>query len=428
MSQPSDPLMARNVALYPWFKLVQNLLFWQAVWFLFFQEVLSGQDAILLYALREFSTTVLEVPTGVLSDRLGRRRTLAVSVVAMLAGAVLLGLGSGFWVLALALVLMGAGEALASGTDSALLYQSLVGAGRAHEIEAQQLKAWRFTFTGLAVSAVLGGAMALVDIRLVFWASALVSAGLVPLTLMLHEPPHMDREDLPVAAREITARSQLSSLRVALRHPVLRWLFVLSVLMFGYGHIPFVFGQPFILEALEGLGLGSGAPLVSGAVSSLMMTVSLGTSLMVPWLRRRMGVAGVMLLAFGMQIWLAGMLALSNSVLLIALLMLRMVPSSLAGPLMLSQIQPLLKDDTRATYLSIQSLFGRLIFSAALYLASVGTSDSAALSYGEMQRILLAFVAVGLIGLVGLALTAGRMHRNPANSRQENARDVVTRN
>ena len=26
---------ARNIALYPWFKFFQNLLFWQAIWFLF---------------------------------------------------------------------------------------------------------------------------------------------------------------------------------------------------------------------------------------------------------------------------------------------------------------------------------------------------------------------------------------------------------
>ena len=410
MSQPdADPDMTRNIALYPWFKLMQNLLFWQSVWFLFFQQVLSGQEAIVLYALREFSTTVLEVPTGVLSDRLGRRRTLILSVGATLAGAVLLGMGSSFAVFAAALVLMGAGEALASGTDSAMLYQSLAGAGRADEIEAQQLRAWRFTFSGLALSAVAGGAMALIDMRVVFWATALVAAISLPLVMLLREPP---QADLPPGAREITAASQLRSLGVAMRQPTLRWLFALSVLMYGYGHIPFVFGQPFILESLSTIGLAQDAPLVSGGVSAAMMSVSLGTSLMVPWARGRLGVARLLLLAFAMQIWLALMLAVSNSVGLIALLLLRMVPSSMAGPLVLSRIQPLLTDDTRATYLSIQSLCGRLMFSAALLAASLGTSGAGTLAYADIRVILLGFVAVGLACLVALAIAARRIRRD----------------
>jgi hypothetical protein len=64
--------VARNITLYPWIKFCQNLIFWQAVWFLFFQTELSAADAIVLYAIYDIGTTVLEVPSGYLSDRLGR--------------------------------------------------------------------------------------------------------------------------------------------------------------------------------------------------------------------------------------------------------------------------------------------------------------------------------------------------------------------
>ena len=50
---------AQNIALYPWFKFLQNLLFWQAVWFLFFQSELSAAEAILLYVIFDISTTIL---------------------------------------------------------------------------------------------------------------------------------------------------------------------------------------------------------------------------------------------------------------------------------------------------------------------------------------------------------------------------------
>ena len=52
----------RNVALYPWFRFFRELIFWQAIWFLYFQNALTPAEAILLYAVYDVSTTVLEVP------------------------------------------------------------------------------------------------------------------------------------------------------------------------------------------------------------------------------------------------------------------------------------------------------------------------------------------------------------------------------
>ena len=38
------PGAARNVALYPWFRFCRGLLFWQAVWFLYFQNASPWQN------------------------------------------------------------------------------------------------------------------------------------------------------------------------------------------------------------------------------------------------------------------------------------------------------------------------------------------------------------------------------------------------
>lgn len=398
--------MARNIALFPWFKFGQNLLFWQSVWFLFFQDTLSGQDAVLLYSLRELSTTLLEVPTGVLSDRLGRKWTLLLAAATNLAGAVLLATGDAFLAFAAAQILMGTGEAFSSGADNALLYQSLAAARRADEIERQQFRAWRFTFTALALSAVSGGALALWDPRAPFVATAVATAVLFVLVLFMREPPH---ERIPGSSSRVSVRGQMKTLRASFREPVLFWLFALSVLMYGFGHLPFVFGQPFIFQALDREGLGLDAPLVSGAVSAIMMIVSVGTSHLVPGLRGLMGTSGLLLFAFAMQIWLVGMLALSDAAILIALLFLRMVPSSLAGPLVLARVQPLLHDDSRATYLSVQSLVGRLVFALALYVAAFGATDAAAMSFPEIRVILSVFFAVGVVCLAALALASRRV-------------------
>lgn len=389
---------ARNVALYPWFKFFQNLLFWQATWFLFFQSELSAAEALLLYAVFDIAATILEVPSGYISDRFGRKRTLLFSVAAGLISALLLTLGSGFWVFALAQAAMGAHVAFASGTDSSFLYEALAEDGREDEVEAEELRAWRFNFAALAISAVLGGALALIDLRLPFAATASAFALVMLVVMRFAEPV---RKQSAVASGEIT---RMDVLRTALTDPVLVWLFALSVMMYGFSHIPFVFGQPFILTVLDGLGLAANAPLVSGGVTAVMMLISILTSWAAPAIRQRLGLAGILLLAFGLQIFLVAGLAISGSALAIALLLMRMVPDSFSRPFILARIQPELSDEVRATYLSLKSLLGRLLFAGSLFLASTSASDVGEMAHSEIRAILTVYAAVGVTAFLALFL------------------------
>jgi MFS family permease len=389
---------ARNIRLYPWFQFCQNLLFWQSTWFLFFQSELSAAQAILIYVFADIATTLLEVPSGYLSDRIGRRVTLLLSALAGLVAALLQAVGSDFWVFALAQVALGTHLAFASGTDSALLYESLEETGREAEVEAQEVRAWRFAFAALAMSAVTGGAMALWGLRIPYFATVAAFVATLIVVFRFREP-----ERLVSAADEWT---RLNDLFASFRSPVILWLFAISLLMYGYSHIPFVFGQPFILSALEGLGLAAEAPLVSGSVTTAMMLLSLAASWAAPGIRKRIGFAGILLLAFAMQVALVAGLAATGSALAIGLLLLRMVPDSFSQPFVRARIQPLLKDEVRATFLSLKSLAGRLLFAASLWLASSGASDVGAMSHGEIRSILLAYALAGLLAFSVLLLSA----------------------
>ena len=391
---------SRNIALYPWFRFSLNLVFWQAIWFLYFQSELSAADAILLYVCYDLASTAMEVPSGYMADRLGRRITLLLSAAASLLGAVLLVFGGGFAAFALAQVLLGTSAACASGTDSALLYESLAEAGREDEIEAQELRGWRFSFVALALSASLGGVMSLYGYGWSFAATALAMAAALLLALCFAEP----KRQSPTVRSEW---ARLLTLRDAFRHPTLIWLFALSVLMYGYSHLPFVFGQPYINEALSHVRLQAETPLVSGLVTALMMGVSVVTSLVAPQIRQRLGLPAILLLAYGIQVAICLGLILSNAVVGIAFLFLRMVPNSLSRPFILATIQPHLQDQSRATYLSLQSFLGRLLFAASLYAVAGSASDTGAMSYPEIQRILTWYVGAGVICLATLALTLG---------------------
>lgn len=358
--------MRRNIDLYPWFKFVQQLVFFQATWFLYFESRLSAAEAILLYVVADISTTVLEVPSGYMSDRLGRRLTLLAAALCGVAATALLVAGDGFTQFALANVLLGAAAAFASGTDSALLFESLKAEDRMAEVEAAALKAWRSGFAALALSALTGGMLAQFDAVLPYVATMIATVALLAITAMFREPPH---------AARASHRDSLGAIRTSLVQPTLLWLMCLTVVMYVFSHVPFVFGQPFIREALASAGHADQAPLVSGGVTSAMMLVSVAVSLVALPVRRALGLPGTLLLAFAMQVALTAALAMSNSLFVVALLLLRMVPDSLSQPFILARMQPLLPDGIRATYLSLQSLAGRILFAGALGLAAVQTTD-----------------------------------------------------
>lgn len=391
--------MDRNVTLFPWYKLVQSLTFWQATWFLYFEGQLSAAEAILLYVIYDVATLLLEVPSGYMSDKLGRKRTLMAAAICGFVAAFAFVFSTTFLQFCLASIMPGAQGAFASGTDSAILYESLSAQERQDEIERQELRAWRFGFTGLAVAAFSGGLMATYDAAWPFVASAITAGGLIIMTRGFVEPPHVATSN---------PRDDLRALGANLIHPTLLWLLGLTMVMYVFSHIPYVFGQPFIREALEMVDLAGQAPLVSGAVTSIMMLVSLLASVVASRLRLWIGLPAILLLALAMQVGLTAALALSNGVLVIGLLFLRMVPDSWSEPFIKARVQPLLKDAQRATYLSIQSLAGRILFAATLSIASAQAPDGTLLPYPEMQVILATYAFFGVVLLGGLAATVQR--------------------
>ena len=399
---PSSQALERNIALYPWHGLFHNLVFWQATWFLYFQGTLSASEAILLYVAYDLSVTALEVPSGYMSDRLGRRITLIASAATYTVGLVILGTATSFTVLLLAQFLVGTAAAFKSGTDSSLLYQSLAGLGREDEMEHHTLYAWRVGFIGLGLSAIVGGAIALWSPSAPFLFSALSLIAAFVCAWRFCEPP----SDANATGSEW---ERMRTLLGHFSHPVVLWLFLLGTVMYGFSHIPFVFGQPFIAETLSSWDLSSEAPLVSGTVSALMMGLSVLVSLFAPGLRAKLGLGALLLIAFAIQVGLAAALSVLGTVFAIALLLLRMVPDSLSTPFIVAHLQPLLGDESRATFLSLKSFFGRLLFAASLALAAGSTSDVGLMPLADIQTILVWYALVGATVLAGFAITARRI-------------------
>ncbi|NRQ33737.1 MFS transporter [Nonomuraea sp. NN258] len=161
MTEPLDPRAARRryataCALF-WFPVGMTI----APMILLFTERGMSLAAIAgFFAAHSLTAAALELPTGGLSDVLGRRTVLAAAGLLNLTALVLQGLGTSAWVLTCGMILMGAGRALSSGPAEAW-YVDIVHArsGSAADLRPGLARGKAATSAALAVGTLLGGAV-----------------------------------------------------------------------------------------------------------------------------------------------------------------------------------------------------------------------------------------------------------------------------
>lgn len=375
--------MERNLRLYPHYQTARSLTFWLPVFFLYFSARLPADQVLALEAIYYAGVVVLEVPSGYLSDRLGRRPTLVVAAAAWTLGYLALGLASSFPVFVAGQLLLAAGMAFNSGTDGALLYDSLLACGRGDELAEHEGRAQARALLAMGGSALVGGAVASIDLRLGHLLSVGGAAVALGLALALREPPVEGRAHAPLR--------QLRAVVSQWRQPALRWVFAFAVAMTVFNHVPYELAQPYLALVLDEPSGAGATPVVSGVVMALMMTAAAMASRASASLGVRLGAGSLLLGAMLLQGVVIGAMAAWLHPVVLAVLLLRSVPGSLAAPIQLGVILPRIEGRLRATYLSVQSLAGRLAFSGALLLSARAVGGLERLDHEAIQALGVGF-------------------------------------
>ena len=139
-------------------------------------------------------TNVLEVPTGIIADALGRRRTMVQSFLAYIISFLIFYYASAYWLLMLGMTFFAFGEAFRGGTHKAMIFEYL----RIKGWQDQKVDYYGHTRSwsqnGSAVSALIAAGIVFVSGRydVVFLISALPY--IVNLFLMLSYPQELDGE------------------------------------------------------------------------------------------------------------------------------------------------------------------------------------------------------------------------------------------
>jgi MFS family permease len=390
--------MERNVRRYPVYATLYNAFFWMPVFFLYFGEHLPLAEVLQLEGIYYAAVVLLEVPSGYFSDRVGRRATLLISSLFLVVSYVLFFLGGGFVEFAIAQVLLAGGISFNSGTDTSFHYDSLAALGRQSEYEDREAVVARNALAATGVAALLGGLAASVEIRWAYGLSAITAGAAVALVFTFREPHHEDDD------KAAAFLAQMGSCLAHLRRPALRWLFGFAVLAVVLNHVPYEFYQPYLDVLGTDLGLGEHTPIAAGAHMALATIVASWFAGRSAQIDARLGTGRTLLLAAGLQLVIIAAMGAFLHPVIVALILLRGLPGALSRAPLNAAVTPRIPKRERATYLSIQSLVGRLGFSSLLAGLSVLAGDAAAEEWPVLSELLLYCAAIGGAAWLVLAL------------------------
>lgn len=179
----------KNISILKWLTFFTYFRLYAAIAIIYFAKV-TGSYAVGagIFSIITISTALFEIPTGVFSDRIGRRKTVIFGAIAAVMCSIFYALGGSFWVLAAGALFQGLSSSFYSGNNDALLHDSLAEAKQEEDYAEHRGKIGTMFQLGLAASTLLGGFLASWSFSLIMWISVIPQVICLGLSLFLVEP------------------------------------------------------------------------------------------------------------------------------------------------------------------------------------------------------------------------------------------------
>ncbi len=370
-----------------WFLLLMPVLV------LFYQENgLSLEDVFIVQAFFSVCVIFFEVPSGYFADHLGRKQS-------MLIGAVCASLGFGVYAFSytlpqflLAQFFIALGSSFISGSDSALLYDTLLHLRREKEYQKVAGRLASVSNFSEGIAGLVGGALALISLRMPLYFQAALGLIAIPFIWSLVEPPRQKTE-----RTENSFTAIFHIVRYALHdHAEVKWLILYSSLV-GTSTLTIVWlVQPYLQSIAW--------PLALFGVAWAVLQFSVGlfafnAHRIESFLGRRVSLVSLILLSSVAYI----LLGLFQATWAIAFFFIFYLVRGINGPVLNDYINRCISSEIRATVLSVKTLVGRVMF-VVLGPAVGWISDVYSLS--------AAFLFCGLVFLTFGTVFLFFLHRN----------------
>ena len=390
------------------YQLTQHIpLYWP--YMLYYVTAVRGlpvSDFGLLKSIYYFAVMAVEVPFGVVADRLGRRVTLLLGALGYASSCALYAGGRSFAAYAAAELCAACGTAFQSGADSALLYDAYAADGRTHEfarargaIEAAGLAGAAVAFPAAGLLVTASG-----DPTATYWWTMGIAFVGVAAALAMREPPQTLKPEL---------RSHLTeTVRDLGRSPTLIPILLFSSLVYlALRAANALVWNPVLEQA--------GVPLRAyGALTAVVTLLAAFTAWRAHDWRARIGERPLALIAAGSVTAMFAMLPLATGAPAAALLLTHGFALGIVPVLVIDMLnRGIESSERRATLLSFESLLQRGSYGVIVYAASV------ALEHSSLAAVLLGFAvtAGAATALVPLITRGSAAHDAAAGDHQHRA-------
>jgi len=153
--------MHKNIKLFYWSSFLVTFNFLAPVSILYFTQV-SGSFALgmSIFSIVMLSQAILELPTGIFSDKIGRIKTIRLEAIIYCLSAFFYLIAPNYLVLMIGAILEGTARAFGSGNSEALLYDSLTDTDSKAEYEHYLGRTGSMEQFAVAIVAIIGSVIA----------------------------------------------------------------------------------------------------------------------------------------------------------------------------------------------------------------------------------------------------------------------------
>ncbi len=356
---------------------LKNLKFFEAFFILFLIEKgLSFTQIALLYSLREILIYITEIPTGLIADALGRKRTMVWSFAFYIISFFIFYLSNSLFLLVIAIVFFAFGDSFRTGTHKAMIFEYL-------KIKSwQKLKVDYYGGTrscsqlGSALSSIIAAIIVFVNknYEIIFLVSAIPY--FLDMLLIISYPAYLDGNKVPLQFKVVLKafKKIINELVISLKQPdKLKILFNVSSFS-GY----FKQTKDYLQYIIQSLAIS--VPLLYGITQKQQTAVFIGFAFFILYLltsraskysgkanksfaNKEKALNG--LLFFGLTAGLLGGLFFHFSLYILSILFFVLIYllENFRKPIGIAYISENFSSDSLATTLSVESLTKTLLAS-----------------------------------------------------------------
>ncbi|MCM1989578.1 MFS transporter [Oceanirhabdus seepicola] len=235
--------LRKNIRTYYGYSLFSNLLILGPIMTIyFFSKGLSFAEIMLLSSIASVTVVVCEVPTGAVADKIGRKASMLLGALLWAVSLLIFVFGHSFYAFAMAEIIFSIGSTFKSGSDVALIYDSLKAEGQEHRFQEIEGKAKSYLLYAQAVGSIAASFLYEINKELPFIISAIFVFISIIIGLNLSEPPIENKKGK--YGEKYLKQIKDSGIYV-MRHVKLRAIILYSMMFFVFYRVGFFLVQPY---------------------------------------------------------------------------------------------------------------------------------------------------------------------------------------